>query len=91
MITVTRSQLAIAERIIKERVKTLCLRKQALQQLQAQIALLQVLNEEDIKYIKWVTGDEFIVRILTDWTQVDGHDVCQLNKDISEALGLGDL
>jgi len=91
MITISPKQLQAAERIIKERVKISCLRKQALQQLREQVALLRVLDKEDVKYIKWVTGNESAVRILTDWVRVDGHDVCQLNKDISEVLGLGDL
>jgi hypothetical protein len=91
MITITRAQLASAERIIKERIKIPCLRKQALQELRAQVDLLQVLEEEDVKYIKWVTGDESAVRVLTNWIQVNGHDVRQLNKDLSEVLGLGNL
>jgi len=91
MVTITRAQLAAAERIIKGRVKIACLRKQALQELHEQVSMLRFLDKEDVSYISWVFGGEPAVQVLTNWIQVNGHSVRQLNKDISESLGLNNL
>jgi len=89
--TITTKQLAAAEALIKNWIKTSFLRRQALTELREQVALIRTFDKEDLDYLRWVSGNEPPVRVLSNWVRVDGHSVSDLNRALTEALGLNDL
>jgi len=84
---ISSQQLYSAAILVREWVRTPHLRKQAIDNLYEQVALMRVAGSDWPMYATWDTSQS-LVSLLPGYDMVDGRSVVELNRIVAKTLGI---